>query len=215
MTHLKKLINTITYYNFLIDLHVLHFFSKRYRYLIFIFTFFFGTFGYDSHLTDIQYRVKIVCFLFSGYIISTSILIFIVFSIPLSKEFLYNLLGKEFVVSKIGNPGRKQLIMFGGFAATAITANELGRSFDYYSKVSSANSALNAQLDKIRSDPNLIVDEKASLTIKALETHNQMVLAPAHGTLDRLATARTHQEVAKGGFSVMEKLASWSPWSKK
>ena len=210
MTHLKKIVNIITYYNFLIDLHVLHFFSKRYPYLIFIFTFFFGTFGYDSHLTDIQYCVKIVCFLFSGYIISTSILVFIVFNIPLSKEYLYNLLGKEFVVSKIGNPGTKHLLIFGGFAATTITVNELGRMFDHYTRVRGANSALDAQSKAIRSDPNLTVEDKASLTIKALETHNQTVLAPAQGTFDRLATARTHQEFAK-----MEKVVSWSPWDKK
>ena len=210
MTHLKKIVNIITYYNFLIDLHVLHFFSKRYPYLIFIFTFFFGTFGYDSHLTDIQYCVKIVCFLFSGYIISTSILVFIVFNIPLSKEYLYNLLGKEFVVSKIGNPGTKHLLIFGGFAATTITVNELGRMFDHYTRVRGANSALDAESKAIRSDPNLTVEDKASLTIKALETHNQTVLAPAQGTLDRLATARTHQEFAK-----MEKVVSWSPWDKK
>lgn len=127
LTSLRSVSDLILHYFFSIDLYLLAFFSKRYPYLVFVFTFFFGNFGYTDSLTQNQFYAKFACFLFCSYLVSASIAVFVAFNIPLSRDYLYNLLGKDFVTSKIGNPGLEQLARFGGFAAAAYAANELGR----------------------------------------------------------------------------------------
>jgi len=56
---------------------------------------------------------------FSWYIIGTSLFVFIIFNIKTSQKYLYDLIGADYVKSKIGNPGAEQLAkvvgpIFGG-----------------------------------------------------------------------------------------------------
>lgn len=190
---LKTVSDSILYYFFLIDLYLLAFFSKKYPYLVFIFAFFFGNFGYTDGLTQSQFYAKLLCFLFCSYLISASVTVFIAFNIPSSKEYLYNLLGKDFVKSKIGNPALDQLLKFGGFAAGGYAANEMGRVADQYMGMKSAISALQVQLDKIESSPYLSPKEKAKATKEAFKLYAELAHKTPEGTLDRITKVEAYK----------------------
>ena len=203
---LKKLFDFFTTYYFLVDLYLLEYFSRKYPYCIFIFCFFYGTFGYSDGLTELQFLGKFVCLLFSWYLIYTSITVFCVFNISVTKEYLYNLLGKEFVVSKIGNLGLDALARFGGFAALGLAINEAGRLGDRYVIVGNATTALNIQLDAINKDPNLSVKQKAVAVEKALQSYRQMVKTPAQGTLDRTIKVEPYRGMMDSGLKAFKSI---------
>lgn len=165
----KKCFDFSVYYTFLLDLYLIEFFSRKYNYLIFIFSFTFGTFGYDNNLSQHQFLFKFSCFLFSWYLVYASIIVFISFNIPVTKNYLYELLGKEFVISKIGNPGLDGLARFGGFAALGLFINETGRIVDGYATTTNAEKALETALKAIRDDPYLTDKQKSAETVKALD----------------------------------------------
>ena len=58
----KKILSDITYIFFFVDLEILHFFSRKYPYVFFIFAFFFGNFGYDSEMTKNIFAIKFAFF---------------------------------------------------------------------------------------------------------------------------------------------------------
>lgn len=203
---ITKGINYITYYFFLIDLYLLEFFSRKYQYLLFIFSFFYGTFGYTDALSVGQYVSKLGCFFFSWYLISASVMVFCAFNIPVTKNYLYNLLGKEFVISKIGNPGLDALARFGGFAAAGLTANEIGRVVDSYAKVSNGNEFLKIRLEEIDKNPNLTPFQKQLETKETLRLHAAMIQTPSEGTLDRMTKVEAHKSMMNRLSSSMAKI---------
>jgi len=107
-----KVVELSIYYTFLVDLYLVELFSRKYTYLIFLFTFLAGNFDSSENLNDFWVLFRFACFIFSWYLISTSIFLFIVFNIKITKNYLYDLLGEEYVKSKISNPGKKKVLQY-------------------------------------------------------------------------------------------------------
>lgn len=192
---LKKIINLLTYYYFVVDLYLIEYFSRKYPYCVFIFCYFYGTFGYTDGLSDLHFVCKILCLVFSWYLVYISILVFCVFNIPSTKKYLYNLLGKDFVISKIGNPGIDGATRFGGFAVLGLGVNECGRLLEGYETVKNANEALAAQLAAIEGSHYLTTKEKAAATLEAINSHQQTVRRPPQGTFDRIAKIDAYKDM--------------------
>jgi hypothetical protein len=163
--------------------------------LIFIFSYTYGTFGYTDALTDFQFLVKFVCFLFSWYLIYTSFIVFCIFNIPTSKEYLYNLLGKDFVVDKIGNPGLQALTRFTGFAVAGIAINESGRLADGRVIVGAANSALTERMLVIEHNDCMSSKDKKQAIQESLKKHAAMIQTKPQATFDRMIKVEAHQHV--------------------
>ena len=191
----KRVFDFFTYYYFVVDLCLLEYFSRKYPYCVFIFCYFYGTFGYTDGLTDLQFVGKVFCLIFSWYLIYISIMVFCVFNVSVTKKYLYDLLGKEFVVSKIGNPGWDAATRFGGFAVLGLAINEGGTVIDGHTTVSNANGILGAQLTAIEESPYLSPKQKALATQEALKTHHQMAQKAPQGTLDRVAKIEAHRDM--------------------
>lgn len=191
----KKVFDFFLYYFFLIDLYLLGFFSKKYPYLLFIFFYTYGTFGYTDALTDLQFLVKFVCFLFSWYLVYTSFIVFCLFNIPTSKEYLSNLLGKEFVVEKIGNPGFEVFTKFTGFAVAGLAINEVGRLADGYVIVGTANSALTERQNVIENSSHMSPKDKKQAIQESLRIHGYMIRSQPQGTFDRITRVDAHQHM--------------------
>lgn len=206
MEMVQKSLIRVTYYYFLIDLYLLEYFSRKYTYLIFLFTFFFGTFGYSNGLTEGQFLVKFVCFLFSYYLISSSIVVFVLFNIPKSKSFLTNLLGKEFVVSKIGNPGISPLMKYGGAGLGVYFGNEVGKTMDRINITQGSNDFLQAQIKAIQEAHYLTPKEKQAAHAQALKVHAEMASRRPEGTLDRMAKIEAYKSVSEKAVSTFK---SW------
>lgn len=183
---IKKSTINIVYYYILVDLYLLEFFSRRYPYLIFIFSFWYNTFGYTNQLTVSNYVFKICCFLFSWYFIFASIMVYCIFNVEKSKNFFYPLFGEKFVKKMIGNPRIDPLLKFTGLAAAALTVNEVGRITDGVMIVHNGNNYLTARLAAIRDDPYLTDRQKADLSKKTFEDHSKMIAKAPEGTLDRI-----------------------------
>lgn len=114
LTSLRSVSDLILLYFFSIDLYLLAFFSKRYPYLVFVFTFFLGNFGYTDSLTQNQFYAKFACFLFCSYLVSASIAVFVAFNIPLSRDYLYNLFPKILLLVKQETRGQNKQQDSGG-----------------------------------------------------------------------------------------------------
>jgi hypothetical protein len=155
VNYIKYTYERFTFYYFYIDLLLLPFFSRKYPYLIFIFTFFYGTFGYTQ---SAEIRKEIACLLFSWNLISTSIMIFCVFNVPFTLDYLYNLLAKDFVIKKIGNRGTAQLWKYAGMAAAGCSVNEVGRVTDSFTIPKGAQEGLEGLLNKL--EENIFLSEK-------------------------------------------------------
>ena len=203
---LKKIFDFFTYYYFLVDLYLLEYFSRKYPYCLFIFCYFFGTFGYTDALSDLQFVCKVLCLLFSWYLAYISMVVFCVFNIPSTKKYLYDLLGKDFVTSKIGNPGLDGLARFGGFAALGFAINEGGKIAGGYATVNNANEALKLALEGIEKSPYLSPKQKAIATLEAIRSQQQMVKTPPQGTLDRIAKIEAHRDMMEKATKAMKSI---------
>jgi len=149
------------------------------------FAFFYGTFGY-TETSDLSV-FKLACFAFSWYLISTSLMVYCVFNVRFTRDYLYNLLGKDFVVKKIGNPGLRQLLKYGGAAVVGIGINDAGRLTESWVNVKNAQTSLEGTLSSLDQDTNLSAKDKSRIAKEAFATKNQMVMKPCEGTFDRLA----------------------------
>lgn len=206
LNSVKKLSDFFIYYYFLVDLFLLGFFSKKIPYLFFIFSYIYGTFGYTNALTDFQFIIKAVCLLFSWYMIYTSLIVFCVFNIPISQKYLTNLLGKDFVVDKIGNPGLGTLARFSGFAFAGFTVNEVGRLADSYIIVTTADTALENRMRVIENNEYLSLKEKKQATQESLKLHDAMVQTKPEGTLDRISKVGAHRDMVSSTSDVLKTL---------
>ena len=185
LSFVHKSLDFFLYYSFLIDLYLLTFFGKKIPYLFFIFCYFFGTFGYSESLNDLQYICKFSCLVFSWYLGSTSFIVFCVFNIPVTKDYLNNLLGKEFVVSKIGNPGFKEVCRFAAVVASGVGVNEAGKFINGQQIAQNANETLENTVRVIHDSPDLTSKERGKATQEALKVYSTMCQVKPEGTLDR------------------------------
>jgi len=185
LSFVQKSLDFFLYYFFLIDIYLLSFFCKKIPYLFFIFCYFFGTFGYSESLSDLQFICKFSCLVFSWYLAGTSFTVFCVFNIPVTKDYLNNLLGKEFVVSKIGNLGAKTALKFAAVVAGGVAANETGKFVNGQQIAQNANAALEHQVRVIHDSPDLTSKERGKATQEALKMYAAMCQVKPEGTLDR------------------------------
>ena len=88
--------------------------------------------------------------------------IFIIFNIRVSKEYFYNLLGKDFVVSKIGNPSTRPLSNFFGAALGFVTGNAMERQYDRHSIVETSGQRLDTDTENIDADPHMSPEQKSA-----------------------------------------------------
>ena len=196
--YIKYLLERFTFYYFYIDLVLLEFFSRKYPYLLFLFTFFHGSFGYTQFAETSSF--KIACLLFSWNLICTSIMVFCVFNLPFTRDYLYNLLGKDFVVKKFGNPGTAHLLKFAGVATAGYGVNELGRIADTYAIPKGAQVGLEGSLKSLEENTFLSDKDKAQLAKEAFHTKNNMLNRTPEGTFDRMAKMESYQKMT-GNFS--------------
>ena len=136
-------------------------------------SFFYGTFGYTDGLSDYEYLFKISCLLFSWYLVYTSLVVFLLFKIPTTKKYLYDLLGEPFVVSKIGNPGLRALTRYGGVAVIGLGVNEVGKIVDGYNRVANADSALDRQIQYIAESRSMTEEQKSNAEVEAFRAHTK------------------------------------------
>ena len=172
---------------------MLYFATLMPYYLIFIFCFFFGNFGSPEGIADGVLFFKYFCFLYSWFIIGTSVFVFISFQIPSSKEYLYNLLGKEYVISCIGNPGIESVIKVGGAAVGLICGNEIGKEWDGRQKVYLSQAAVDHYKQLVETTGQT-PDQRSTEFKKVAEISRKIFETPPKGPFDRyeerLASAR-------------------------
>ena len=139
--YLFFILERIVYFTYKIDITLLSVFSRGPQYFVFIFAFFFGSFGSPKGLSLEIAAFKYFCFLFAWYLIITSFFIFLSFQISSLKEYLYGLLGKTWVTDRIGNPGTQQFMKLGTVGLATIGVNELSKWAD-----ASQNQSAGAQI---------------------------------------------------------------------
>ena len=203
---IKRYLQFSVYYTLVIDLYLLEFFSRKYPYLLFLFSFFYGTFGYTSGLSDHEYLFKISCLLFSWYLVYTSLVVFLLFKIPTTKKYLYDLLGEPFVVSKIGNPGIRSLTKYGGVAVFGLTVNEIGRITDGYAKVANANALLDKEVERINKSCSMTQEQRATAEIEALREYGKTARSPSEGTFDKLAKTESRASMVESASKTISDL---------
>lgn len=194
-TSIQKLLDFFLYYFFLIDIYLLSFFCKKIPYLFFIFCYFFGTFGYSESLSDLQFICKFFCLVFSWYLGVSSLIVFCAFNTPITKDYLNNLLGREFVVSKIGNPGSEAAIKFGAFILGGAVANETGKYVNGKQIAEIANTTLEHKLTMIHVTPDLTPKEKGRAVQDALKLHTAMSQVKPEGTFDRMMQLEAQKDM--------------------
>lgn len=207
---IKEVFQLLIYYSYKFDIIVLYYATLMPYYLIFTFCFFFGNFGSPEGIADGVLFFKYMCFLYSWFLIGTSIFVFISFQIPSLKEYLYNLLGKEYVISCIGNPGIKPVIKLGGAAFGLLAGNEIGKELDCRQKVYLSQSAVNhfKQLVEITGQPP---EQRSAEFKKVAETSRKIFDTPPKGPFDR-----SEERIASAQFvqSTKEVLLKGIGWRK-
>lgn len=200
LNKIKKLTNRILFFSLYFDLCLLEFFTRKYPYLFFLFTFFFGTFGYTENSSFFKFS----CFFFSWFLMSISLTVLCLFNLSMTKNYFYDLLGKDFVIRKMGNPGLETFIKYWAPLLGGLAANEAGRLLDSWAIIKTAQVGLESTLQLVQSDPSLSADEKAAMTQQAFLTKNQMLLRAPEGTIDRIFKIDTYKNMMK--TTIVEKV---------
>lgn len=91
-----------------------------------------------------------------------SFLIFTIFKVPKSRDYFYNLGGKEFIVSKIGNSGVQPAVKLFGVAFSAVACNEIGRSIDRSSNKIEATEVYEPIIGKSEDHPHMTNSERTA-----------------------------------------------------
>ena len=150
---LNKVFDKILYIVIRVDLCLLEFFGRKYTYLLFIFAFFVGNFDSSQNFSDFLTLFKFFCFLFSWYLVLTSILVFILFNIKKSKDYLNNLLGEDYVKCKISNPGKETFVKFTLPFIGIYIVNEVVRHFAVQDGLAKADTYLKSSTQAIDTNP--------------------------------------------------------------
>lgn len=181
---LKEVFQLFIYYSYKFDIIVVYYGTLMPYYLIFIFSFFFGNFGSPEGIADGVLFFKYICYLYSWFLIGTSIFVFISFQIPSLKEYLYNLLGKEYVISCIGNPGVKSAVKVGGAAIALMAGNEIGKEWDCRQKIQLSQSAVD-HFKQLVETTGKVPDSRSTEFKKVAETSRKIFETPLKGPFDR------------------------------
>ena len=183
---------------FFIDLTIIGFFCRGSNFLIYLFIFTYGGFGHTSNDPNWVVLLKFTCILFSFYILSTSILLLVVFNVPLTRDYLYTLLGKDFVVTRIGNPGFEILKKILASTGGVLLVNEGGKYVSNAQNVSITNSSLDAQKAFIHNNPDLPPKMREALSVKAADSHRATCSnRVTRGPVDNIVQADKVKSVVK------------------
>ena len=166
---LETLFQVALYVNFKVDLILLEFFGRIYTYPFFLFAFLFGHFDSSSSLSDPLILSRFLCFCVSTYLIGTSILVYIVFNVKSTKEYLYRLLGEDFVKSKIGNPGKTTLIKYLTPLATCYGCEIVGKHLNEIDKRETAHQTYDTNMNTVDASPDLTSSDRRTMTKQALK----------------------------------------------
>lgn len=166
---LETLFKAALYVNFKVDLILLEFFGRIYTYPFFLFAFLFGHFDSSSSLSDPLILFRFFCFCVSTYLIGTSILVYIAFNVKISKEYLYRLLGEEFVKSKIGNPGKTTLLKYLTPLATCYGFEIGGKHLNEIDKRENAQQTYCTTMSTVETSKDLTSNDRRGMTKQALK----------------------------------------------
>jgi hypothetical protein len=177
-------------------------------YLIFIFCFFFGNFGSPEGIANGVLFFKYICFLYSWFIIETSLFVFISFQIPSLKEYLYNLLGKEYVISCISKPAKEAAIKAAGLAAAMICGNEIGKELDCRQKIQLSHAAID-HYKELADTTGHPPDQRSAEFKKVAETSRKIFDTPPKGPFDRSEERIASAELVQSTKEVILKGLGW------
>lgn len=205
---IKEFFQLYIYYNYKFDLIILYYGTLMPYYLIFIFCFFFGNFGSPEGITDGMLFFKYLCFLYSWFLIGTSLFVFISFQIPSLKEYLYDLLGKEYVISCIGNPGAKPLIKLGAAGLGLICANEIGKEMDMRQKIILSRSVVD-DYNRLVESTGQPSDQRSAEFKKVAQTSRKIFDTPPKGPFDRNEERVASGHIVQSAKEVILKGIGW------
>ena len=180
-----KLFEKALYVNLKLDLYLLEFFGRFYTYPFFIFALFFGHFDSSETLSDPLIIFRFFCFCASAYLIATSIIVFIVFNVKISKTYLYNLLGETFVKSKIGNPGKEQFLKYFTPLALGYTIDTMGQHLAEMDKRETAQQTLTGSLAVAEVSTDLTTSDKRAMTKQAVKDYHNDMSRPVEGPITK------------------------------
>nr|QIQ59658.1 hypothetical protein [Trebouxia sp. A1-2] len=176
--------------------------------------FFFGKFNESKIVSDVLIPFRFFCF--SWYLTFTSVLVFIIFNSSLTKQYFYKLLGRDYVKSKIGNPGASTLGKFATSLVEALVVNERGKYVQSSQNGELANQALDTQIDTIDNNPYLTPEQKSEYTRKALDQHSEKCGREFKGSIVDIMKYETVRKGTKPTVKVVKEGAtSFSSWWKK
>lgn len=186
----------VVYFNYRLDISLLSYLAKGPRYFIFLFAYFFGFFGSTDPFSPGLTIFKYLCFVFSYYVISVSLFVFLSFQIPSVKRYLYRLLGEKWVTDRIGNHGASQVVKFGVMALAGLAVNE----YDKFKVDESNKKAATMVIDnyiKVIKESGQKLDINSDSCKEALRLSNEILSRPAKGFVD------TSQERLQEAVSTM------------
>lgn len=123
---IKSQQTNIVKYLFYIEFYIIHFgLNTTLGRFLFIFSFIVMQYGLNPSIPN---WLKVICTLYASEQISSTLLIYFLQQVPISRDYLYNLQGKEFIISIVGNPGGnavKSLVTSIGIATAALVGSEI------------------------------------------------------------------------------------------
>ena len=181
--NLFRFLEKVVYYNYRIDIILLAYFNKGPRYLIFLFAYFFGCFGHSEPASLSIGLFQSICALFAFYLICTSFFVFFSFQIPGYKDYLYNLLGREWVVEKIGNSGGPSAVKYGLTGVLGIAVNNYERVQQDDMNQKAADKTLDT-LKTVAEQNGAKLDPESEIVKETIRTANEIRSRIPKGFLD-------------------------------
>lgn len=151
---------------------------------------------------------KYVCFLYSWYLIITSIFVYVSFRIPPLKKYLYNLLGEDYVFSCIGNPAELFVKKLVGTAAAIVTGNEISKQLDCYQKIERAKCVVN-NYTSLCEAAGQAPDPRSAEFKKTVDTSTKILNASPKGIFDRSEERAATANIVNSTRDVILKGIGW------
>lgn len=107
---------------------LLYYITKPPLYYLYLFLFFFGCYG--QCLGKTSCTLQLSAQLFSIYVISTALFVYISLKIPPIRRKIYSLLGEDWVISKIGNPGELPVVKTLAYPIAGFVVHEASKALD-------------------------------------------------------------------------------------
>lgn len=191
--------------SFKVDLCLLEFFSRMYTYPFFIFAVVFGHFTTASQLSDPAVVFRFFCFVFTTFLASTSVFVFVVFNIPPTKRYLYDLLGADYVRSKIGNPGARVLVKYVAPLVGLYVVDETSKYVNTLERNQSAKEALDNKMKVANEAPYLNDKQRSNIAMNSVKEYDNAMKEPVMGSVERHVSWDNAQESKNRLFDTAQK----------